>query len=230
MSAVDLAVFDMMGTTIEDDGQVTSAFKSALEHSGVPVAEEEIRERMGSSKKAVIRFFVERHYGSGSDNLEEKIEHIHADFNRSLGDYYAERGARPIEGVEETLSWLRERRIQVALTTGFDRVVTDAILHAVGWHDNAIDVSVCNDDVLQGRPAPFMIFRAMELTGITEVNRVIVAGDTVQDLQAGTNAGVRTVVGTLTGVCNVEQLGEVRHTHILSSLAALPVLIENELS
>ena len=229
MSAVGLAVFDMMGTTIEDDGQVTAAFKSALEHSGVAAAEEEIRERMGASKKAVIRFFVKRHHEPESSNLEETIEHIHSDFNRSLDEYYAERRARPIEGVEETLSWLHERRIKVALTTGFDRVVTDAVLHAVGWHDDVIDASVCNDDVLQGRPAPFMIFRAMELTGITEVNQVIVAGDTVQDLQAGTNAGARATVGVLTGACNVEQLGEVRHTHILPSLARLPGLLENEL-
>lgn len=229
MGGIDLAVFDMMGTTVKDDGQVTSAFKAALEQGEIPVVEEEIRERMGASKKEVIRFFVERHYGSGSSDLEKTVEHVHSDFNRSLSDYYAGAELQFIEGVEETLVRLRDRGIKVALTTGFDKVVTDTVLRSLGWPHGTISASICNDDVSQGRPAPFMIFRAMELTGVTKVSRVIVAGDSVQDLQAGINAGVRATVGVLTGVCGIEQLGEVRHTHILSGLACLPSLIENEL-
>ena len=74
-----------------------------------------------------------------------------------------------------------------------------------------------------------MIFRAMEITGVTGVDRVLVAGDTVRDLQAGANAGVRAVVAVLTGATGSAALGRVGHTHMLSSVAELPALIEEGL-
>jgi len=125
-------------------------------------------------------------------------------------------------------SWLHERGVKIALTTGFYRRVTEIILNAVGWRDGVIEASVCSEDVARGRPAPFMIFRAMETTGVIEVKRVMKVGDTVLDLWAGRNAGVGGVVGVLSGSQGIEQLGRVRHTHILSSVAALPALLESE--
>ena len=138
---------------------------------------------------------------------------------------YANDGVRAIPGVEHTFGWLRERDIKIALTTGFYRKVTDIILCATGWRDDLIDASICSDDVPQGRPAPFMIFRAMEMTGVTDVRRVIKVGDAALDLLAGVNAGVRGVVGVLSGQQGIEQLGRVEHTHIMRSVVALPDLI-----
>ncbi len=108
--------------------------------------------------------------------------------------------------------------------------MADNLLEAVGWGPEIIDASVCSDEVLQGRPAPFLIFRAMEQTGVTSINQVMVVGDTALDLQAGGNAGACGVVGVLSGSHDLERLGKMRHTHILSSVAGLPRLIESELS
>jgi len=88
-----------------------------------------------------------------------------------------------------------------------------------------VDAVVCSDEVARGRPAPYMIFRAMEATGIVDVDRVLVAGDTVRDLEAGVGAGARAVVGVLTGSTDATTLGRVRHTHILASVAELPALV-----
>ncbi|MCF6473089.1 hypothetical protein FAF44_32550 [Nonomuraea sp. MG754425] len=76
-----------------------------------------------------------------------------------------------------------------------------------------------------GRPAPYMIFRAMEATGVRDVGRVLVAGDTVRDLEAGTNAGAAIVAGALTGAQDATTLGGVRHTHLLPGVAAVPALL-----
>jgi len=71
-----------------------------------------------------------------------------------------------------------------------------------------------------------MIFRAMEATGVTSAHDVINVGDTPLDLQAGTNAGVRGVVGVLTGFYKRERLAREPQTHRLTSVAELPELIE----
>jgi phosphoglycolate phosphatase-like HAD superfamily hydrolase len=84
---------------------------------------------------------------------------------------------------------------------------------------------ITSDDVAQGRPAPYMIFHAMEAARVSSVAEVIAVGDTPLDLQAGTNAGVRGVIGVLSGASKEERLLPEPHTDILPSVAELPELI-----
>ena len=128
---------------------------------------------------------------------------------------------RPIAGATDVFAWLRGRGTKVALTTGFDRLTTDLIIDAVGWQSSIADTVVCGDDVALGRPAPFLIFPAMERTGVTSVHQVMCVGDTVLDLKAGRNAGVRYVVGVLSGAHKKEQLEKEPHTRLIASVAEL---------
>jgi phosphonatase-like hydrolase len=225
MRAIDLVVFDMAGTTVEDGGQVGDAFRGALAERGMALDDEALRAWRGASKREVLRHFVEEQFGRDDADNDRRIELAYAAFRRHLERNYAERGVRAVAGAEGTFAWLRERGIGVALTTGFYRQVTEIILRALGWQPGGIiDVSVCSDEVARGRPAPYMIFRAMEATGVVDVRRVIKVGDTALDLQAGTNAGVRGVVGVLSGSQTVDQLGRVTHTHLVSSVADFPAL------
>ena len=70
-----------------------------------------------------------------------------------------------------------------------------------------------------------MLFHAMEQARVNSVAEVVAVGDTPLDLQAGTNAGVRGVVGVLTGAAREDQLRREAHTHILKSVANLPDLL-----
>ena len=58
----------------------------------------------------------------------------------------------------------------------------------------------------RGRPAPYLILRAMEATGASSVHKVASVGDTTLDLQAGYNAGVRWNVGVLSGAHDRQSL------------------------
>jgi hypothetical protein len=59
---------------------------------------------------------------------------------------------------------------------------------------------------------------------VRAVDRVAVVGDTPLDLEAGTNAGARWVIGVLSGAHGLSTMGPTRHTHLLESVAALPCL------
>src|SRR6185436_4637100 len=102
---------------------------------------------------------------------------------------------------------------------------TDLIVAAVGWAGN-VDAVVCGDDVARGRPAPDLIREAMKRTGVTDPRRVMAVGDTVLDLQAGTNAGAGWVIGVLSGAHGREQLEKVPHDGLLASVAELPALVQ----
>ncbi len=58
-----------------------------------------------------------------------------------------------------------------------------------------------------------MLFHAMEAARVDSVAEVMAVGDTPLDLQAGTNAGLRAVVGVLSGASNAESLRREPHQH-----------------
>ena len=222
MSAIKLVIFDIAGTIIEDHGEVVGAFSGSLRKHEIPFTPDELKAWKGASKHEVIRHFVERM--GPSRGQAEKIETVYRCFRAELESLYAQR-IRPIEGAAATFAWCRERDILMATTTGFYREVSDLILEKMGWRE-LFTANICSSDVRQGRPAPFMIFRAMEASGVQNVKQVINVGDTPLDLQAGNNAGVRGVVGVLTGAHDEATLQQEPHTHIIRSVAELPALIE----
>jgi phosphonatase-like hydrolase len=228
MDPIRLVIFDIAGTIIEDHGEVLDSFSRALKGNGIMFTEDELREWKGASKREVIRHFVERQFGGDSRN-QEKIEAAYINFRSRLDSEYRQRGVSPVPGAAATFAWLRERDIEIATTTGFYRELNELILDRTGWGE-IFRTSVSSSDVARGRPAPDMILRAMATTGITKPAQVINVGDTPLDLQAGTNAGVRGVIGVLTGAHGRERLQREPHTHILSSVADLPSLIETEYS
>ena len=82
--------------------------------------------------------------------------------------------------------------MKVCLTTGFAPSTRDALLAALGW-ESLVDLALSPADCGRGRPAPDMIFGAMERLGVADPGAVAVVGDTTSDLEAGTNAGARAV-------------------------------------
>ncbi|HET6177717.1 MAG TPA: HAD hydrolase-like protein [Candidatus Sulfotelmatobacter sp.] len=225
MSSIKLVVFDIAGTIIEDHGEVIGAFSGALRKNDIPFSDDELKRWKGASKREVIRHFVEQR-GLSDSEQNDKVETTYQGFCTELESLYGER-INPIEGAVATFAWCRERDIQIATTTGFYREVSDLILSQMGWR-KMFAANISSSDVRRGRPAPFMIFRAMEATGVQDVREVVNVGDTPLDLQSGNNAGVRGVVGVLTGMHDRESLQREPHTHIIASVAELPEVIERE--
>ena len=211
-----LVVFELAGTTVHDGGEVAHAFTGALEAEGVAVSAAALARVRGASKRAAIRSFLPD--GAAGDR---RAEAAYAAFRERLRVRLSQ-GARPVDGARETLEGLRAAGIRVALNTGFDREITGVLLDSLGWRDGVADAVVCGDDVAEGRPAPYMIFRAMELTRTASVHQVASVGDTTLDLLAGHHAGVRWNIGVLSGAHDAARLAQAPHTHLAASVAALP--------
>lgn len=222
MSRLKLVVFDIAGTIIEDHGEVVHAFAKALSENGIPFVESELLRWKGASKREVIRHFAEKLDLKG--DLDEKVESSYRTFRSELERCYSE-NLTPIAGADDTFRWCKDRGILIATTTGFYREISELILKQTGWR-NFFVANISSSDVRQGRPAPYMIFHAMEAAGISNVAEVMNVGDTPLDLRSGSNARVAGVVGVLTGAHVHQSLEREPHTHIINSVAELPDLIE----
>jgi phosphonatase-like hydrolase len=214
---IRLAVLDVGGTVIHDTADVPAVFKAALARHGLSATDVQLHAWRGAAKREVI---ARLSAGSNADP-----ERVYGGFQELLLASFGERGVKPIEGVEQAIAALRAADVRVALTTGFDRKVADGLLAQLGW-SGKVDAVVCADEVAQGRPAPDMILRAMELTGIREPLEVLCAGDTDNDLHAGARAGVGANVGVLTGAHASARLEAAPHDAILASVAELPGWLE----
>lgn len=213
---IELVVFDIAGTTIEEHGAVYVALADAARAYGAHPADADLERWMGADKREAIRALT-----SATDRAV--IERVYLDFRDRLRKRYAEVPPRPLPGVVELLGSLKATGMRIALTTGFDASITTPLLDAVGWGSDVVDVVLCADDVPTGRPAPYLIFRAMEATGTVDVRRVLVAGDTPRDVRAGLNAGAQRVVGVLSGGLGEAALKLDPRVEILTSLAELVV-------
>jgi phosphonatase-like hydrolase len=221
---IRLVVLDVGGTLIEDHGEVPEAMHAALTSHGVSVSFPEIGEWRGASKRGMVRHFVELRTKPDA-NREALIAAIYDDFSKQVNAAYA--NVHPIAGAEDCVRKLRQAGLLVATSTGFDRPLTDKIFAKLGWHDYFV-ATVTSDDVVDGRPSPFMLFHAMESAHVDAVAEVVAVGDTPLDLQAGNNAGLRGVIGVYSGAATEERLRKEPNTAILASVADLPDLLRTK--
>ena len=222
----ELVVFDIAGTTVFDGDAVATCLRQALEHAaGVSFGRDELNAYMGIAKPVAIRALLEKQRGARVD--EGRVATIYRDFEvRMLRHYQSGPDVREVNGAAGVFRELREAGVKVALDTGFGRAITDDVLARLGWTvPDVIDATVTSDDVAAGRPAPDMVFRAMQLTGVREAARVVKVGDTPSDLHEGTNAGCGMVVGVTSGSHTADELRPHPHTVLIDSITDLPRLV-----
>jgi phosphonatase-like hydrolase len=196
----------------------------AFARKGITVTPQEFSAWRGAAKRGMVQHFVElRGPQTGRPAL---VEAIYNDFTATASKAYA--NVQPIPGAEQALKELQGMKLLLATTTGFDRALTTQVLSHLGWQHYFV-ASITSDDVADGRPAPYMLFRAMEAAHVNDVREVLAIGDTVLDLQAANNAGVGVVIGVYSGAATEERLRKERSSAVLPSVAFLPELIKRGL-
>jgi phosphoglycolate phosphatase len=222
MSPITLAVLDMAGTTVADDGLVLRAFAAAAEAGGLPAegpeadaARQYVLDTMGQSKIVVFRAI----FGD-----EDRAQAANAAFETTYDSLIDQGLAEPIPGAEKAITTLHEAGIKVALTTGFSRSTQDKLLVALGWETLA-DLTLSPAEAGRGRPYPDLILTALLKLSIDDVHQIAVLGDTSNDVLSGIRSGASIVAGTLTGAHDEQQLRDAGATHIVPSVTEFAELL-----
>jgi phosphonatase-like hydrolase len=219
--AIKLVVFDMAGTTVKDNHEVSKAFYDALKAYNYHVPLEAIDKLMGYEKTAAIRQMLQLHEPDQEKITDELIHHIHRIFVENMINYYrSSPGIAPLPHVEETFAALKEDGVQIGLNTGFSRDIAQTIVDRLKWAEKGlIDHVVGSDEVELGRPHPFMIQKMMQEGGIESSDEVAKVGDTEVDIREGQNAGCRYVIGITTGSFSRDELEKYHPTHLIDNIA-----------
>ncbi|MBW4659057.1 MAG: HAD hydrolase-like protein [Drouetiella hepatica Uher 2000/2452] len=232
MAAIQLVVCDMAGTTVKDDREVEQCFSEAAEQTGLSASSEKVVAMMGLPKKLVFQTLWHDQIGRDHPDYCANVETSFTAFKHILETHYQTQPVAPTIGCLELFAWLKSQGIQIALTTGFYREVTDIILGRLGWNQglsieyigsgsSLIQVSVTPSEIFntEGRPAPYMIQKAMYKLGVVDSKTVVNIGDTPSDLESGIHANCLYSFGVTNGTHTREQLAAHPNDGLFDSLS-----------
>jgi len=199
-------VFDWAGTVV-DHGSLApmGVFVEAFATFGVAITIDEARIPMGMAKRphiaalmALPRVAQAWKEARGAMPSEADIDAVYEVFvpkNRAVAAKYAD----VIPGVAEVVGELRSRGIGIGSTTGYTRDIMAEILPVAAAQGFSPDCLVCTGDTPEGRPSPYMLWRALTELGVYPASRCIKVDDTMVGIAEGINAGAWTVGVAVTG-------------------------------
>lgn len=206
ISSLKAVLFDWAGTTI-DYGSIApvEVFRAVFNEVGVQVTESEARGPMGQAKIDHIRAMIElpritqawaEHFHRPPN--ENDVQELYQRFLPLQQIVLAEH-SDVIPGIPETIQALRALGIKIGSTTGYTRTLMDCVEPIAKQRGYAPDATVCSDEVVAGRPAPWQNFRAAERLGVYPMSKVAIADDSLAGIHAGKHAGCWTIAVAQTG-------------------------------
>lgn len=222
---IELVVFDMAGTTVNEDNVVYKTVQKVINDEGFSVSLEEVlKHAAGKEKHQAITDVLKACTPLTTTALVANI--AFSKFKIALKEAYDSLEIKTFDGTEQLFKDLRNNHIKVVLNTGYDRKTAHLLLDKLGWIvGETIDGLVTADDVENGRPEGDMILLAMKNTGITDAEKVLKVGDSAIDIEEGKNANCGITVGVLTGAQNRAQIQEANPTYIIESLNELRAIL-----
>lgn len=225
MSDIQLVIFDMAGTAIDEDNVVYKTLAAAIEKYGFELTLDLVLlHGAGKEKRQAI---VDILAILVSEPLEAGIvDTIYLSFKNMLAEAYETHPMSVFKGVQTILSQLRERGVKIAFNTGYQREVAEHILRRVGLSVGAdIDLLVTATDVTAGRPAPDMINLACDRLGVAARHSIKV-GDSAIDIEEGRNAGVALAIGVTTGAQTRAQLEAAQPDAVIDDMIDILPMLE----
>lgn len=202
---VQAVIFDWAGTTV-DYGcfAPVQVFVEVFSKRGIDITIEEARKPMGLLKIDHIRELLKMTRISnlwvtafGKEPNEKDVNALYRDFEdllfKVLQNY-----AKPVPGLIELVSGLRQRGIKIGSTTGYTREMIDVVSGEAKKWGYQPDSIVASSEVPTGRPAPWMCFQTAINLQVYPLSKIVKVGDTISDIKEGIHAGMWTV-GVLKG-------------------------------
>lgn len=203
---IEGVILDWAGTAV-DFGcfAPVNVFLEIFKNAGVAVTLEEAREPMGMLKIDHIRAMLQMpridekwREVHGHPFTEDDVNRLYEQFEKQLMISLAEY-TTPIQGVLETVEWLRANNIKIGSTTGYTKDMMAVVVPEAKKKGYSPDYLVTPTDLADfGRPYPYMIFENMRQLQLSNVKKVIKVGDTASDIKEAQNAGVW-AVGVIIG-------------------------------
>jgi phosphonatase-like hydrolase len=222
---IKMVVFDMAGTTVNEDNVVYKTLQKAINEKGFGFSLNEVLlQGAGKEKlqaiKSILSVYAEKDDAELSAGIYQR-------FIVLLKEAYDNIEILPQDNAAELFHALKQRNILVVLNTGYNIETAQSLIKKLGWQKGvAYDALITATDVANNRPLPDMIWLAMKQFHIADALEVAKVGDSIIDIEEGKNAGCSLNIGITTGAHTFEQLKSAKPDYIINNLLELLPLLE----
>lgn len=218
---ITAVLFDMIGTTVMEDGHVIiSCFSKAFHDHDIQIVPGMITSIRGKNKKEAIEEILTH----ANNNEPSLVQSIFESFSTNIHDNIGRFSENP--DLAELLLFLRSRAIKTGIGSGLPAEIFQQIADHLGWGQGLFDYEATSTSINKGRPDPAMILDMLRALGLDR-SELLKVGDTVADIREGKNAGVRTVA-LLSGTVDPDLLRAEQPSFIIPRLAGLKDIISGE--
>ena len=177
----DLIVFDMDGTILDTLEDLTDSMNHVLAEYGYATRTiEEIRSFVGNGLYNLVRLAVPE------GTSEEQIQKVLA----SMKIYYGSHNdikTRPYDGILDLIRRLREAGYQTAVVSNKIDSGVQALCEV--YYKDLFDVAIGEKEGIARKPAPDMVYAALNALGVSK-ERAVYVGDSEVDVSTAKNAGL----------------------------------------
>ncbi|HEY8999487.1 MAG TPA: HAD family hydrolase [Candidatus Saccharimonadales bacterium] len=206
-------IFDLDGTLIDSREGIFWQFEELTrEFNGEPATRQTIAAAMHGTTEAIIRTLV-----PNADANFARVSTRHAELWAQSMDFH-----RLYPGSEDLLAILRRLDIQLGVVTAGDHRTISVLNKAGVLHHFNVVVSSADD--VQPKPHPGGVLLALSKLGV-KPHEAVMVGDTPADIQAGKNAGLKTVAVTH-GFGTHEALRAAAPDHLVNDIPSLLDVLE----
>jgi HAD superfamily hydrolase (TIGR01662 family) len=177
--SIKLVIFDNDGVLIDSYYAWKAAYGKGFEKSGFKIPDKDYKEWFGIPFTQAYMHFVSK----DKKEAEEANKKVNDYFGRHFGNI------KVFEGVTATIKELAGRGIKVGILSNCNKRVVEKIIKIKGIHHDFLAAP----PEVRLKPDPEGLFKIMKKAGVSK-NETIFIGDAGPDLEAGKNAGVRTLI------------------------------------
>jgi pyrophosphatase PpaX len=206
---IDTYLFDIDGTLLDTKEFILQATEHSLAHYGYVVPDRSVIAPLVGEKFETYYFKL-----TGQQEVTDLINK-HREFQ--VANLHL---STPFEGTPETLQFLHAQGCKLAAVTSRSKITSLDTLEQAGLL-HFFDTVISSEDTPEVKPSPEPLLLALERLGKTPEQAVMV-GDSHFDVEAGKNAGTKTVRATYG--FHTDNLNDPKPDHFIDAIGELLVL------
>lgn len=180
--------FDLDGTIVDNEGFYVEAFETVLEQANPELMLSDVYGKTGESLYQKWEKIADANLIKNKMSAKDLADYTYKEYMKIVSEIEIE----PREGFWQLAAYLKEKGLQLALTTNTDKNIAQFMLNKLQVQD-AFDFMIFGDEVKHKKPDP-EIYKATAKHFKVKTNEMLVFEDSIAGAKAAADAGASLIV------------------------------------